>query len=238
MKCLNLATLIGLAGLADDPGALAGGHTAVIVVDLQKDFTEAYSGSLAVNGTDKTYLKMTAEATKELKELGLPVYATQDWHPASHVSFASNHAGKNPLESIELEDGRTQILWPDHCVQDSDGATLLLDEKYLDGIVKKGASPLYDSYSGFKDDGGAVTTLDKILKSKGIKNLIVYGIATDFCVKFTVLDGIANGYNVSVVRELTPEIAPETAKAAWVEMEEKGAVIWPHLDMSKVKSLV
>ena len=235
---MNLTSLIGMTGFADGHGALPGGNTAVIVVDLQKDFTLAHNGSLAVNRTDEAYLKMTAETTKELKELGLPVYATQDWHPADHVSFASNHMGKKPLETVTLQDGRTQILWPDHCVQGSDGSTLLLDEKYLDGIIQKGASPLYDSYSGFKDDGGAVTILDKTLKSKGIKNLIVYGIATDFCVKFTVLDGIANGYNVIVVRELTPEIAAETAKAAWIEMEAKGAVIWPTIDISKIKKML
>jgi nicotinamidase/pyrazinamidase len=217
---------------------MAGGNTAVVVVDLQKDFTKAYNGSLAVNGTDEAYLKVTAETTKKLKELGLPVYATQDWHPADHVSFASNHMGRKPLETIELKDGRTQILWPDHCVIGSDGATLLLDKKLLDGIVQKGTNPLYDSYSGFKDDGGGITVLDKTLKSKGIKNLIIYGIATDFCVKFTVLDGIAAGYNVIVVRNLTPEIAPDTASAAWVEMEKKGAVIWPNIDMSEVKNLL
>ena len=131
MKCLNFIPLICLAGLADGPGAPAGGNTAVIVVDLQKDFTKAYNGSLAVNKTDAAYLKLTAETTKNLKELGLPVYATQDWHPADHVSFASNHMGRNPLDTIELEDGRTQILWPDHCVQGSEGAKLLLDEKLL-----------------------------------------------------------------------------------------------------------
>lgn len=238
MKFLNFITLIGLAGFADSPGALAGGNTAVVVVDLQKDFTNAYNGSLAVNGTDEAYLKVTAETTKKLKELGLPVYATQDWHPADHVSFASSHVGRNPLETIHLEDGRTQILWPDHCVQGSDGAKLLLDEELLDGIVQKGANPLYDSYSGFKDDGGAITVLDETLKSSGIKNLIVYGIATDFCVKFTVLDGIAAGYNLIVVRGLTPEIAPETAKEAWAEMEKNGAVIWPNIDMSKIKNLL
>jgi nicotinamidase/pyrazinamidase len=238
MKFLNFTTLIGLAALADSPGALAGGNTAVVVVDLQKDFTNAYNGSLAVNGTDEAYLKVTAKTTKKLKELGLPVYATQDWHPAGHVSFASSHVGRNPLETIDLEDGRTQILWPDHCVQGSDGAKLLLDEELLDGIVQKGANPLYDSYSGFKDDGGAITVLDKTLKSSGIKNLIVYGIATDFCVKFTVLDGIAAGYNLIVVRDLTPEIAPETAKEAWAEMEKNGAVIWPNIDLSKVKKLL
>lgn len=108
----------------------------------------------------------------------------------------------------------------------------------LDGIVQKGTDPLYDSYSGFKDDGGSITVLDKTLKSKKIKNLIVYGIAADFCVKFTVLDGMAAGYNVIVVKDLTPEIAPDTAKAAWAEMKKKGAVIWPNIDMSKVKNLL
>ena len=238
MKFLNFTTLIGLAGLTDGADMLAGDNTAVVVVDLQKDFTQAYNGSLAVNGTDETYLRMTAETTNKLKELGLPVYATQDWHPANHVSFASNHTDRNPLETIDLKDGRTQILWPDHCVQGSDGAKLLLEEKILDGIVQKGTNPLYDSYSGFKDDGGFITVLDKTLKAKKIKNLIVYGIATDFCVKFTVLDGMAAGYNVIVVKDLTPEIAPDTAKAAWAEMEKKGAVIWPNIDMSKVKNLL
>jgi nicotinamidase/pyrazinamidase len=238
MTCLKYTTLIGLAGIVDGPGTLARGDTAVVVVDLQKDFTKAYNGSLAVNGTDEAYLKLTAETTKKLKGLGLPVYATQDWHPADHVSFASNHIGRNPLETIELEDGRTQMLWPDHCVQGSDGAKLLLDEKILDGIIQKGANPLYDSYSGFKDDGGALTVLDETLKSNGIENLIVYGIATDFCVKFTVIDGITAGYNIIVIKDLTPEIAPETAKAAWAEMEKQGAVIWSKIDLSKVKNLV
>lgn len=212
--------------------------TAVVVVDVQKDFTAAYNGSLAVNGTDQTYLDLVADATKKLKTLGLVVYATQDWHPADHVSFASNHSGKNPLETTTLEDGRTQILWPDHCVQNSDGAKLLLDQKFLSGIVQKGADSKYDSYSGFQDDGGAKTTLDKTLKSIGTKNLIVYGIATDYCVKFTVLNGIAAGYNVIVIRDLTPEIAPDTAKAAWMEMKENGAAIWDTLDVEKVKRLL
>ena len=238
MKCLNFIALMGLAEPGDGFEGMSATNTAIIVVDLQKDFTKAYNGSLAVNGTDEAYLSAVAEATQKLKDLGLPVYATMDWHPADHVSFASNHAGKNPLDSATLDDGRTQILWPDHCVKDSDGSKLLLNENAINGIVRKGENPLYDSYSGFKDDGGAVTILDRTLKSGGIKNLIVYGIATDFCVKFTVLDGIANGYNVIVVKDLTPEIAPETAKPAWIEMEEQGAVIWPTLNMAKVKQML
>ena len=212
--------------------------TAVVVVDIQKDFTTAYKGSLAVAGTDQAYLKKAAEATEKLKGVGLPIYATQDWHPADHISFASNQKGKKPLETITLEDGRTQILWPDHCVQDSEGAKLLLDVNLFTGIVQKGANSKYDSYSGFQDDGGAKTILDQTLKATGIRNLIVYGIATDYCVKFTVLDGMAAGYNVTVVRDLTPEIAPDTAEAAWTEMEEKGAAIWPSLDLAKVKNLL
>ena len=137
--------------------------TAVVVVDIQKDFTTAFNGSLAVNGTDQAYLKLVSEATDKLKDVGLPIYATQDWHPSDHISFASNHKGKNPLETITLEDGRTQVLWPDHCVQGSDGVKLLLDEKLITGIVQKGANSKYDSYSGFQDDGGAKTILDKTL---------------------------------------------------------------------------
>ncbi|WP_300465300.1 hypothetical protein [Desulfobacula sp.] len=124
----------------------------MVVVDVQKDFTTAYSGSLAVNGTDDAFLKSVAEATKKLKELGLPIYATMDWHPAGHVSFASRHSGKKVLESVSIEDGRTQILWPDHCVQGTDGATLLLNEKYITGIIRKGEDVDYDSYSGFQDE--------------------------------------------------------------------------------------
>lgn len=235
---LILLILFLTVGFMVSPMAIAGGKTAVVVVDVQKDFTTEYNGSLAVNGTDKTYLESVADATKKLKDLGLPIYATQDWHPADHISFASNHIGKKPLETITLEDGRTQILWPDHCVQNADGAKLLLDNKLFAGIVQKGANSKYDSYSGFQDDGGAKTTLDNTLKSIGTKNLIVYGIATDYCVKFTVLNGIEAGYNVIVVRDLTPEIAPDTAKAAWVEMKERGAVIWDTLDMLKVKNLL
>jgi len=236
MKFVKVGILMML-GMALGTSALAGGKTAVIVVDIQKDFTTAYKGSLAVNGTDQAYLKSVAEATKELKKIGLPIYVTQDWHPADHISFASNQKGKKPLEAITLDDGRTQILWPDHCVQGSDGANLLLDEKLFTSIVKKGANPQYDSYSGFKDDGGAETTLNQILSSTGIENLIVYGIATDYCVKFTVLDGMAAGYNVIVIKDLTPEISPDTAKVAWIEMEKKGASIWPKLDMGKVRNL-
>ena len=237
MKFANLDILSMVGGVVDTTASTRD-KTAVIVVDIQKDFTTAHNGSLAVNGTDETYIQSAAEATVKLKALGLPIYATQDWHPADHVSFAANQEGKKVLETITFEDGRLQILWPNHCVQDSDGATLLLDRELFTGIIQKGADPKYDSYSGFKDDGGAKTTLDETLKANGIENLIIYGIAADYCVKFTVLDGMAAGYNVMVVRDLTPEIAPDSAEAAWIEMEEEGATIWPTLEMDEVEKLL
>ena len=237
MNFANLDILMTVGGVVDT-GALPTGKTAVIVVDIQKDFTTAHNGSLAVAGTDEAYLQSAAEATMKLKELGLPIYATQDWHPADHISFASNQEGKSPFETMTLKDGRLQVLWPNHCVQNSDGAELLLNKELFTSVIQKGADPQYDSYSAFKDDGGAKTTLDGMLQAGGIENLIIYGIATDYCVKFTVLDGIAAGYNVTVVRDLSPEIAPETAQAAWTQMEKKGAIIWPGVDMGKVEALL
>lgn len=233
--CLLVALCFGVTIFGT--AAHAGSKTAVVVVDVQADFTTAHKGNLAVSGTDQAFLERVAKATEELKRAGLPIYATQDWHPANHISFASNNKGKKPLDMITLSDGRKQVVWPDHCVQNSEGAKLLLDKSLFTGVVKKGADPKYDSYSGFQDDGGARTELDKLLKSKGIETIIVYGIAIDYCIKFTVLDGIEAGYKVIVIRDLSAEIAPETAKAGWKDVTAAGAVVWPGLDLAKLKEL-
>ena len=203
----------------------------------QADFTTAHKGSLAVEGSDEAYLKDVVKATGELKAAGLPIYATQDWHPADHMSFATNNQGSKPFELITLKDGRKQVMWPDHCVQNTDGAKVLLDGAMFTKVVQKGTDSNYDSYSGFKDDGGAETGLDKTLKEAGVETLIVYGIATDYCVKATVMDGLAAGYKVVVVQDLCRGVAPDTSKAAWAEMEKGGAVLWPKLDVAKAKGL-
>lgn len=234
------ATLVVLAvmGLMLAPtAAWSGSGTAVVVVDVQADFTTAHKGSLACLDTDRAYLGQVNKATRELKACGLPIYATQDWHPANHMSFASNQASKKPFELIDLPDGRKQVLWPNHCVQGSSGAKILVDNSLFTKVVQKGANPDYDSYSGFKDDGGAKTGMAKILKSAGIKTIIVYGIATDYCVQATVLDGLAAGFKVIVVKDLCRCVDHKTEKAALEKMKSQGAVVWPKLDMAKVKSL-
>jgi nicotinamidase/pyrazinamidase len=200
------------------------GKTAGIVVDMQGDFTELKHGPLAAKETDQRFFNEVQEATRELKERGLPVIATQDWHPFNHVSFHTNHRGKGPFDVISI-DGRSQVLWPPHCVQDTEGAQLLLEERLFDAIVKKGTDPRYDSYSGFKDDGGKDTVLHEILQARAITRIIVYGVATDYCVKLTALDAVERGYTVAVVKNLIRGVEPATSKQALEEMEDRGIAV-------------
>ena len=105
------------------------GKMGIIVVDLQGDFTKFKNGSLAVEGTDEAYIKAVQESTKKMKEAGFPIYATQDWHPADHASFFTNHKGKKAFDVVKLH-GKDQVLWPPHCVQNTPGAEILLDKNY------------------------------------------------------------------------------------------------------------
>ena len=239
MKNLSLIMLAPVIfSLALAPAlALAKEGMAVIVVDVQGDFTTANKGSLAVPNSDQAYLESVAKATEELKKAGLPVYATQDWHPAEHMSFASNHKDKKPFETIKLDDGRTQVLWPAHCAQGSKGAEILINPALITKVIRKGMNPKFDSYSGFMDDGGSKTDLDKVLKAAGVKTLIIYGIATDYCVKATALNGAKEGYKVVVVQDLCRGVADQTSNAALDEMEQKGVQIWLSPDLNKIKNL-
>jgi nicotinamidase/pyrazinamidase len=206
----------------------------VIVVDIQGDFTKLEEGSLAVDGTDEAYVKTLEESTKRLKEAGFLIYATQDWHPANHVSFFTNHPGKKAFDVIQLHQ-KDQVLWPPHCVQNTPGAEILLDNKLFKAVIKKGMDPQYDSYSGFQDDGGKKTEMDRLLKNLGIRKLIVYGIATDYCVRATALDGVAAGYKVVLVKTLCRGVAPDTSQKAIEEMKAKGVVVLDDLDLEKIK---
>jgi nicotinamidase/pyrazinamidase len=209
---------------------------AIIVVDLQGDFTKAKKGALAVEGTDDAYVKSVADATAKLKAAGFPIYATQDWHPANHASFAVNHQGKKPFDVIKLH-GKDQVLWPPHCVQNTPGAEILLDKKLFKAVVKKGMDAQFDSYSGFQDDGGKKTGMDKILKKAGIKKVVVYGIATDYCVKATAEDAAAAGYKVIMVKNLSRGVAPDTSAKALDEMKAKGITVIEDLDVAKLKGM-
>jgi len=196
----------------------------VIVVDLQGDFTTWKKGSLAVPGTDSSFVDKVQKATHALKEKGYLILATQDWHPRDHISFCTNHENRKPFETVKIGD-RTQILWPDHCIQGTENAELLLDERLFASVVKKGQDKRFDSYSGFQDDGGVKTQMDEILKKNRVKELIVYGIATDYCVKATAIDAANAGYKVTVIEDLCRGVAPETTASALKEMSEKGIVI-------------
>ena len=207
----------------------------VIVVDVQGDFTKLKNGSLAVEGTDEAYVKAVDENTKKLKAAGFPVYATQDWHPANHASFFTSHKGKKAFEVIKLH-GKDQVLWPPHCVQNTPGAEILLDKKLFKAVVRKGMDPQFDSYSGFQDDGGKKTNMETLLEQDKINKVVIYGIATDYCVRATSLDAIAAGYKVIVIKNLCRGIAPDTSQKALDEMKAKGVVILDDLDLERIKA--
>ena len=207
----------------------------VIVVDVQGDFTKFKKGSLAVEGTNEAYIKAVEESSKKLKAAGFPIFATQDWHPANHLSFFTNHRGMKVFDVIKLH-GKDQVLWPRHCVQKTPGAKVLLDEKLFKAIVKKGINPQYDSYSGFQDDGGKKTDMNKLLKKEKITKLVVYGIATDYCVRATVLDAVALKYKVIFIKNLSRGVAPDTSQKAIDQMKAKGVVVFDDLDLGKIKT--
>ncbi len=207
--------------------------TGVIVVDVQGDFTTWKQGALAVEGADEAYVNSVEKATVRLANAGYRIFATQDWHPADHISFYTNHPGKKAFDTIEIN-GKAQILWPPHCVQGTEKAQLLIEDSLFKAIIKKGQDPNYDSYSGFKDDGGRKTGLDEILRHNGIANLIIYGLATDYCVKATAIDAAELGYNVAVIISLCRAVSPDTAKAAIEEMKGQGIGVVRDLEELKI----
>ncbi len=207
----------------------------VIVVDIQGDFTKLKDGSLAVDGTDEAYVITVEESTKRLKEAGFLIYATQDWHPANHISFFTNHPGKKAFDVIQLHQ-KDQVLWPPHCVQNTPGAEILSDNKLFKAVIRKGMDPQHDSYSGFEDDGGKKTEMDRLLKKDKIKKVVLYGIATDYCVRATALHAAAAGYKVIVIRSLCRGVAPDTSQKAVEEMKAKGIVVPDNLDLEKIKT--
>jgi nicotinamidase/pyrazinamidase len=198
---------------------------ALLLIDLQNDFCSG--GALAVKDGDDT-LAIANLYAAEFSQRQQPVVATIDWHPASHGSFASN-AGQQPWTEGELA-GLPQVWWPDHCIQHSYGAELhpALEQRYITDRVYKGDDPLIDSYSGFFDNGRRKKTrLDSVLKVQGITALSVMGLATDYCVKYSVLDALALGYTVTVLSAgcRGVNLAAGDAERALEEMATKGAIV-------------
>ncbi|MFK7818460.1 MAG: bifunctional nicotinamidase/pyrazinamidase [Planctomycetaceae bacterium] len=169
---------------------------ALILVDIQNDFLPG--GALAVPDGDQ----VIAVANRLIEAFDL-VVATQDWHPASHGSFASQHAGHEVGQLIELS-GLEQILWPDHCIQGTSGAEFAANLNMTDHIrvFPKGTDPSVDSYSGFFDNGRRKATgLGDFLKQSGVTHTIVLGLATDYCVRFTALDAKSLNFDVTLVED-------------------------------------
>ncbi len=204
--------------------------TALILVDLQNDFMPG--GALAV----KAGLEVLP-AIHRLTELPFEVIvATKDWHPENHGSFAETH-GKEPGEVIDL-DGISQILWPTHCVQNTLGAEFYKgwDSSNVEKVFYKGSDPMIDSYSTFFDNGNRKSTgLADYLKEKGIKTVYIAGLATDYCVKYSVLDAVRLGFETHVIPEGCRGVNLRSGDEgiAYEEMRKMGALVTPLEEVEK-----
>jgi len=166
---------------------------ALVVIDPQNDFCPG--GALAV--TDGDSIMQPINGMMDAFDL---VILTQDWHPQGHSSFASSHDGAAPFTLTEMPYG-PQVLWPDHCIQGSDGAAFhpALDTVRADAVIRKGTDPAVDSYSAFfENDRATVTGLAGLLRDRGCEDLTMVGLATDYCVAWSALDGVANGFRIEV----------------------------------------
>lgn len=192
---------------------------ALLIIDLQNDFCPG--GALEVPGGDQII-----PVVNRLTEQFDTVIQTQDWHPAGHSSFASSHDGKEPFETTTMPYGE-QVLWPDHCVQQSEGSDFHpeLVTRHTQLIVRKGFRREIDSYSAFyENDHETATGLAGYLRERNIDTLYAVGLATDFCVKWSVVDGCKEGFDVYVVEDAVKGIDIEgSVDQAWSEMADAGA---------------
>src|SRR6266704_998643 len=191
----------------------------LVLVDIQNDFL--LGGALAVPEGDAVI-----PIANKLQAAFPLVVATQDWHPANHGSFATNHPGKQVFEQIELN-GLPQTLWPVHCVQNTPGAALAasLKQVRIATIFQKGTDPGIDSYSGLFDNGHRKSTgLGEWLKEKNMTEVFVCGLATDYCVKFTALDAVQFGFKTNFIEDASRgvNLRPDDVKNAIAEMRRAG----------------
>lgn len=175
--------------------------TLLLIVDVQNDFCPG--GALAVNDGDAVVSPLNA-LSRSLYEKGGRIAATQDWHCKGHISFASSHNSKNPGEIIDTPLVKGQVLWPDHCVHGTEGAAFhsSLDLKPVSVIIRKGFNQPLDSYSAFfENDRKTQTGLEGYLRSLGIENVIMGGIATDYCVFYSAMDCKKLGFNTIIAED-------------------------------------
>ncbi|GGG06791.1 bifunctional nicotinamidase/pyrazinamidase [Pontibacter amylolyticus] len=190
---------------------------ALLLIDIQNDFLPG--GALGVPEGDQII-----PIVNQIQDHFDLIVATQDWHPTDHKSFASNHEGKNPFETTELL-GLPQVLWPDHCLQGTPGADLApaLEVNKIEAIFRKGTNPEIDSYSGFYDNGRLKSTgLADYLRGKGVTQLYLAGLAADYCVYYSAIDALDEGFETFVLENAIRAISPESYEAARKDLLEKG----------------
>jgi nicotinamidase/pyrazinamidase len=200
------------------PKLKIGGRDVLVVVDVQNCFIPG--GSLAVKEGDQI-VPLINRIAKQFQH----VVITQDWHTADHISFASQHAGKKPFETVKLAYG-SQVLWPDHCVQGTEGAALHKDLSipHAELIIRKGYRKDVDSYSAFLEaDKKTQTGLGGYLKQRGLKRIYFTGLATDFCVAWSALDARKQGFEALVIEDACRGIDVQGSLAkAWADMKAAG----------------
>ena len=203
-----------------------GTDVALLVIDLQPDFMPG--GALPCPHGDTIVPGIAALLSARHYHT---VVATQDWHPADHASFASQHHGRKPFDAIELH-GQPQTLWPDHCVQGTEGASLdaRVDWKRADLILRKGTQRLVDSYSAFRENIGpqairAPTGLAGWLHERGIREVHICGLARDYCVLWSAQDAAISGFRVRFLWELTRPVAFASDEATRIALMEAGIEI-------------
>jgi nicotinamidase/pyrazinamidase len=203
---------------------------ALILVDIQNDFLPG--GALAVPDGDKVI-----PVTNKLQTIFPLVVATQDWHPANHGSFAASHPGKQVFEQIDLN-GLPQTLWPIHCVQNTKGAELAtaLTRERIAKVFPKGTDAGIDSYSGLFDNGHRKSTgLGEWLKTQGVTEVFVCGLATDYCVKFTALDAAQTGFKTHFIEDASRgvNLQPDDVMNAIEEMKRAGITVTQSAELLK-----
>lgn len=195
---------------------------ALILVDIQNDFLPG--GALAVPEGDAVI-----PIANNLQTAFPLVVATQDWHPANHGSFAASHSGKKVFDQIDLN-GLPQTLWPSHCVQNTKGAELAdtLHRQHIAKVFPKGTEAGIDSYSGLFDNGHRKSTgLGEWLKTEGVTEVFVCGLATDYCVKFTALDAVQMGFKTRFVEDASRgvNISPGDVANSIGQMRRAGIIV-------------
>lgn len=212
--------------MTHDTARIDPSHSALLVVDLQPDFLPG--GALPVAGGDQILEPVRTLMTSGRFDV---IVAIQDWHPPGHASFASSHPGRRPFDTITLH-GHEQTLWPDHCLQGSAGAQLhpALPWTAVSAVIRKGMEPGCDTYSGFRNNWNEAgerppTGLAGYLRERGVTELVICGLARDYCVKWTAEDGIDAGFSVRVIWELTRPVDPSSDQRVREELSAKGARI-------------